>query len=311
MRVLVTGAAGFLGSHLVDALLEQGKDVVGIDNFYTGSEANIAHLKDHRRFQFFYHDVRSPFKNIPGKLDEIWNLACPASPPKYQKDPVYTFMTSVQGVHNALQHAAKFRDCKVFQASTSEVYGDPAVHPQIESYFGNVNPVGIRSCYDESKRAAETLMTDFSKQYGVDIAIARIFNTYGPRMDKDDGRVVTNFIKQALRGEDITIYGTGTQTRSFCYVEDEIQGFLSLMESEIQSPVNIGNPGEFTMLELAELILNKTGSPSKLVYNELPGDDPKQRCPDITVAKRMLGWTPTIQLSDGLDTTIEYFRGKV
>lgn len=311
MQVLVTGAAGFLGSHLVDALLDQGKDVIGIDNFYTGNKDNLAHLADHKRFNLFYHDVRTPLINIAGDFQEIWNLACPASPPKYQKDPVYTFMTSVQGVHNALMFAQKKKNCKVFQASTSEVYGDPLVHPQPESYFGNVNQVGVRSCYDIGKTAAETLMTDFSKQYGVEIAIARIFNTYGPRMDIDDGRVVTNFIKQALRGEDITIYGAGTQTRSFCYVDDEIQGFLSLMESDIHTPVNIGNPGEFTMLELAELILNKTGSPSKLVYNELPGDDPKQRCPDITVAKRMLGWTPTIQLSDGLDTTIEYFKGKV
>lgn len=307
-KVLVTGAAGFLGSHLCDALLKQGKEVIGLDNLSTGSTLNIAHLMGNEKFSFVKADVvnRLPYQS---RLTEIWNLACPASPPKYQLDPVDTFMTSVYGIHHALQLAAAMDgNCKVFQASTSEVYGDPLVHPQPESYFGNVNPVGIRSCYDEGKRAAETLMTDYSKQYGVPIAIARIFNTYGPRMDKNDGRVVTNFINQALRGEDITIYGDGMQTRSFCFVDNEIDGFLRLMESDIHTPVNIGNPVEFTVLELAQLVLEKTGSKSKLIFMPLPGDDPKQRRPDISVANSKLNWNPNIALSDGLDITIDYFK---
>lgn len=303
-RVLVTGAAGFLGSWLVRSFLADGYHVVGMDNFQTGSKKNLADSYTDK-FTFVEHDVRQPY-NL-GHFDIIANLACPASPPKYQADPTGTFFTSVMGIKHALEQAWG-KDTIVFQASTSEVYGDPSVAVQGEDYWGNVNPVGLRSCYDEGKRAAETLMTDWSRQHGTQIRIARIFNTFGPSMDKDDGRVVTNFINQALNNKDITIYGDGSQTRSFCYVSDLIRGFRALIDSSVTSPVNLGNPGEKTMLELAEIVLRKTSSKSKIVYMPLPSDDPMQRCPDITKAKITLGWKPEISLDDGLDRTIQYFK---
>lgn len=306
-KVVVTGAAGFLGSHLCESLLKDGKEVIGIDNLSTGNLYNIKALMSNPLFSFYEDDVRNP---ILHDADEYYNLACPASPPKYQIDKVGTFMTNVLGVTNVLT-AASDNNAKVFQASTSEVYGDPDVHPQPETYRGNVNTVGPRSCYDEGKRAAETIMTDFNEAYGVPIKIVRIFNTYGPRMDPNDGRVVTNFINQALRGENLTVYGDGQQTRSFCYVDDEIAGFRKLMDETSDSfirPINIGNPNEFTMLELAELVLRYTGSKSKLIFKPLPIDDPKQRCPDIALAKQVLDWEPKIQLEEGLKRTIEYFR---
>ncbi|MGJ8725450.1 MAG: UDP-glucuronic acid decarboxylase family protein [Roseibacillus sp.] len=304
MRVLVTGGAGFLGSHLIDRLLEQGDEVVCLDNYFTGRKANVAHLLGNPNFELMRHDVIEPFK---AEVDRIYNLACPASPPHYQYNAIKTIKTSVMGAINCLG-LAKRTNARVFQASTSEVYGDPEVHPQPESYWGNVNPIGIRSCYDEGKRCAETLFMDYHRQNGVDVRIVRIFNTYGPRMNAEDGRVVSNFIVQALKGEDITIYGDGTQTRSFCYVDDLIRGFMGLMESDYALPMNIGNQGEFTMLELAEEVLKQVGGTSKLVFRDLPQDDPKQRKPDITIARRELGWEPKVPLSEGLEKTIAFFR---
>lgn len=305
MRILVTGGAGFLGSHLIDRLLEQGHEVICLDNFFTGRKRNVEHHLGNPRFELMRHDVIDPFK---AEVDRIYNLACPASPPHYQHNAIKTIKTSVMGAINCLG-LAKRTGARVFQASTSEIYGDPEVHPQREDYWGNVNPVGVRSCYDEGKRCAETLFFDYHRQNGVDIRVVRIFNTYGPRMLADDGRVVSNFVVQALRGEDLTIYGDGTQTRSFCYVSDLVEGFLLLMEKEgITGPVNLGNPGEFTMLQLAELVLSKVGGKSKLTFKPLPSDDPKQRRPDISLARRELGWEPKVPLSEGLDRTIEYFR---
>jgi UDP-glucuronate decarboxylase len=305
-RVLVTGGAGFIGSHLCEALLKQNCDVVCADNFFTGRRGNVAHLLGNPNFEILRHDITFP---LFVEVDEIYNLACPASPPHYQHDPVQTTKTSVLGAINMLG-LAKRVGAKIFQASTSEVYGDPEIHPQPESYWGRVNPIGTRSCYDEGKRCAETLFFDYRRQLDLSIKVARIFNTYGPHMHPKDGRVVSNFIMQALRGEDITIYGDGTQTRSFCFVSDLIDGFLKLMDTphEITGPVNIGNPGEFTMLELAEKIIQLTGSKSQPVFKPLPEDDPKQRRPDITRAKEQLGWEPKVDLKDGLKPTIEYFR---
>jgi UDP-glucuronate decarboxylase len=311
LRILVTGGAGFLGSHLIDRLISRGDDVVCVDNFFTGSKRNVEHILDHSRFELIRHDVTFP---LYIEVDEIYNLACPASPVHYQHDPVQTTKTSVHGAINMLGLAKRVR-ARIFQASTSEVYGDPSVHPQQESYWGNVNPIGIRSCYDEGKRCAETLFFDYHRQHGVDIRVARIFNTYGPRMHPNDGRVVSNFIVQALQGKDITIYGHGLQTRSFCYVDDLVEGFLRFMDLPsgegsqpgFPGPINLGNPGEFTMIELAQLILKITGSKSKLVFFPLPSDDPMQRKPDITVAREKLSWEPKIYLEEGLVKTINYF----
>ena len=308
MRILVTGGAGFLGSHLCDRLIEQGHDVLCLDNFFTGRKTNITGLLGNPRFELIRQEVIDPFKF---EVDRIYNLAGPASPPHYQYNPIKTTKTSVMGAINCLGLAKRVK-ARVFQASTSEVYGDPAIHPQPESYWGNVNPIGRRSCYDEGKRCAETLFFDYHRENGVDIRVVRIFNTYGPRMNPDDGRVVSNFIVQALRGEDITLYGDGSQTRSFCYVDDLIEGFLRLMEQdEVVGPINIGNPGEFTMLELAEVILKKVGSKSKIINKELPADDPRQRQPDITLARKFLDWEPTVPLEDGIDRTIAYFREEI
>ena len=309
MRILVTGGAGFLGSHLCDRLIADGHDVTVIDNLFTGRKQNVAHLLQHPRFEFVRHDVIDPFKF---EVDQIYNLACPASPPHYQFNPIKTTKTSVMGAINCLGLAKRVK-ARVFQASTSEVYGDPAVHPQPESYWGNVNPIGKRSCYDEGKRCAETLFFDYHRENGVDIRVVRIFNTYGPRMHEADGRVVSNFIVQALRGQDITIYGDGSQTRSFCYVDDLIEGWLRLMaQTETVGPVNLGNPGEFTMLQLAELTLKLVGGTSKIVHRPLPADDPKQRRPDITLAQKVLGgWTPKVPLEEGLARTIAYFKPRV
>ncbi|MCE2960591.1 MAG: UDP-glucuronic acid decarboxylase family protein [Akkermansiaceae bacterium] len=305
MRTLVTGGAGFLGSHLCDRLIKDGHDVICMDNYFTGRKANVLHLIDNPHFELVRHDVTEPFMF---EVDQIFNLACPASPPHYQHNPIKTTKTSVLGAMHSLGLAKRI-GARVFQASTSEVYGDPEIHPQPESYKGSVNPIGIRACYDEGKRVAETLFFDYHRQHGVEIRVVRIFNTYGPRMLPDDGRVVSNFIVQALRGEDLTIYGDGTQTRSFCYADDLIEGFIRLMNhAQLTGPVNIGNPGEFTMLELAELILKKVGGKSKLTFYPLPGDDPKQRCPDISLASQELGWKPKISLDQGLDPTIAYFR---
>ncbi|MDQ8182373.1 SDR family oxidoreductase [Pelagicoccus sp. SDUM812005] len=305
MRVLVTGGAGFLGSHLCERLLGDGHEVICLDNLFTGRKANIVHLLSNPYFEFVRHDVIDPFKF---EVDQIYNLACPASPRHYQYNAIKTIKTSVMGAINCLGLAKRVR-ARVFQASTSEIYGDPDQHPQQESYWGNVNPIGIRSCYDEGKRCAETLFFDYHRQNGVDIRIARIFNTYGPRMLASDGRVVSNFIVQALRGEDITIYGDGSQTRSFCFFSDLIEGFVRLMnQDETTGPVNLGNPGEFTMIELAEAVLRLVGSRSKLVYLDLPADDPKQRQPDISIAKGALGWEPKVSLEEGLKETIAYFR---
>ena len=305
MRILITGGAGFLGSHLCDRLIAQGHDVLCLDNFFTGRKKNIEHLLGYPRFELIRHDVIDPFKF---EVDRIYNLACPASPPHYQYNPIKTTKTSVMGAINCLGLAKRVK-ARVFQASTSEVYGDPTVHPQPESYWGNVNPIGRRSCYDEGKRCAETLFFDYHRENGVDIRVVRIFNTYGPRMNPDDGRVVSNFIVQSLRGEDITVYGDGSQTRSFCYVDDLIEGFLRLMEQEkTVGPVNIGNPGEFTMLELAELVLKKVGGKSKIVHQDLPADDPRQRQPDISLAKKYLEWQPAVPLEQGIEKTIDYFR---
>jgi UDP-glucuronate decarboxylase len=304
-RTLVTGGAGFLGSHLCDALIARGHEVLCVDNLFTGARRNIAHLLGHPNFEFVRHDVTFP---LYVEVDEIYNLACPASPVHYQHDPVQTTKTSVMGAINMLGLAKRLR-VPVFQASTSEVYGDPHIQLQNESYWGNVNPIGIRSCYDEGKRAAETLFMDYHRQHKLNIKIVRIFNTYGPRMHPQDGRVVSNFIVQALRGDPITIYGDGTQTRSFCFYSDLIRGFLALMESEksFTGPCNIGNPVEFTMVELAKLVLELTGSKSELRFGRLPQDDPKQRRPDITLARGKLGWEPTVQLREGLLATIAYF----
>ena len=304
-RVLVTGGAGFLGSHLCDRLLADGNDVICEDNLFTGSKDNIRHLLENPYFEFIRYDVTQP---LFVECDQIYNLACPASPKWYQKDPIYTFQTSVYGAMNCLG-LAKRTGARILQASTSEIYGDPNIHPQPESYWGNVNTIGIRSCYDEGKRAAETLFFDYHRKHDVDIKVMRIFNTYGPRMDIGDGRVVSNFIVQALRGEDITIYGEGNQTRSFCYVDDLIEGMVRLMNSRdgFTGPVNIGNPGEFTIKELAEIVIELTGTGSKLVYEPLPSDDPIQRKPLIDLAKKELNWEPHIQLREGLKRTIEYF----
>jgi UDP-glucuronate decarboxylase len=305
-RILVTGGAGFLGSHLIDRLIEHGDEVVCVDNLFTGSKRNIEHLLDDRRFEFIRHDVTRP---LYVEVDEIYNLACPASPVHYQHDPVQTTKTSVNGAINMLG-LAKRLGAKILQASTSEVYGDPEVHPQPESYWGKVNPIGIRSCYDEGKRCAETLFFDYRRQHQLRIKVVRIFNTYGPRMHPNDGRVVSNFIMQALRGDDITIYGGGNQTRSFCYVDDLVEAMIRTMKTpdDFTGPVNIGNPGEFSMLELAEKVIFLTGSKSKLVFMPLPSDDPTQRRPDITLAKRVLdGWDPMVSLDEGLKKSIDYF----
>lgn len=305
-RILVTGGAGFLGSHLIDRLIEQGHEVICADNLFTGTKRNFEHLHNHSRFEFVRHDVCNPLKV---EVDEIYNLACPASPVHYQYNPVLTTKTSVMGALNMLG-LAKRLGCRIFQASTSEVYGDPEVHPQREDYWGHVNPIGTRSCYDEGKRCAETLFFDYHRQHGVEIKVARIFNTYGPRMHPKDGRVVSNFITQALNGEDLTVYGDGMQTRSFCYCDDLVEGFLRLMASgpEVTGPVNLGNPGEFTMIELAEKVLKLTGSRSKIIHLALPQDDPKQRQPDIALARSTLGWEPKVPLAEGLKRTIDYFR---
>jgi UDP-glucuronate decarboxylase len=308
-RVLVTGGAGFIGSHLCARLIEQGHHVLCVDNFFTGTRANLAGLLDHPNFELMRHDVTFP---LYVEVDEIYNLACPASPVHYQFDPVQTTKTSVIGAVNMLGLAKRLR-VPILQASTSEVYGDPHVHPQVEGYWGNVNPIGPRSCYDEGKRCAETLFFDYHRQHGLSIKVVRIFNTYGPHMHPNDGRVVSNFIVQALRGEDITIYGEGQQTRSFCYVDDLVAGLMAMMASDkaVTGPVNLGNPGEFSMIELAELVIELTGAKSKLVYQPLPADDPKQRQPDISKAKAELGWDVSVPLREGLGKTIDYFRGVV
>ncbi|MFZ4717742.1 MAG: UDP-glucuronic acid decarboxylase family protein, partial [Chthoniobacterales bacterium] len=298
MRILITGGAGFLGSHLCDRLIEQGHEIICLDNFFTGRKANIQHLVGNPRFELVRHDVIDPFKF---EVDRIYNLACPASPPHYQYNPIKTMKTSVVGAINCLGLAKRVK-ARVFQASTSEVYGDPNVHPQPEAYWGHVNPIGLRSCYDEGKRAAETLFFDYHRENGVDIRVIRIFNTYGPRMLPDDGRVVSNFIVQALQGKDLTVYGEGSQTRSFCYVDDLVDGFMRFMEQEkIVGPMNLGNPGEFTMLQLAELVLKKVGGKSKITHLPLPSDDPKQRRPDISLAKETLGWEPKVPLEAGIE----------
>ena len=305
-RILVTGGAGFLGSHLIDRLIGQGHEVICADNLFTGAKRNLEHLHNHARFEFLRHDVCNPLKV---EVDEIYNLACPASPVHYQYNPVLTTKTSVMGALNMLG-LAKRLGCPIFQASTSEVYGDPEVHPQREDYWGHVNPIGTRACYDEGKRCAETLFFDYHRQHGVNIKVARIFNTYGPRMHPRDGRVVSNFITQALAGEDLTIYGDGSQTRSFCYVDDLIDGFLLLMASarDVTGPVNLGNPVEFTILELADHVLKLTASRARVVHMPLPADDPKQRRPDITLARERLGWEPKVPLAAGLKHTVGYFR---
>jgi UDP-glucuronate decarboxylase len=304
-RVAVTGGAGFLGSHLCDRLLDAGHEVLCVDNFYTGSKQNIAHLMNNPMFELMRHDVTFP---LYVEVDQIYNLACPASPPHYQSTPIQTTKTSVHGAINMLGLARRL-NARILQASTSEVYGDPAVHPQTEDYWGNVNPIGVRSCYDEGKRCAETLFFDYHREVGLEIKIARIFNTSGPRMDPGDGRVVSNFIVQALEGRPLTIYGDGSQTRSFCYVDDLMQGLMGLMDSgpDVTGPINLGNPGEFTMKELATVVLELTGSKSKIVYQALPADDPVRRCPDIGRAQTQLGWSPTVALRDGLARTISYF----
>lgn len=312
-RVLVSGGAGFLGSHLVERLLVRGDEVVCVDNLFTGTKRNIENFLTHPRFEFIRHDVTFP---LYVEVDQIYNLACPASPVHYQHDPVQTTKTSVHGAINMLGLAKRLK-ARIFQASTSEVYGDPAIHPQTESYWGNVNPIGIRSCYDEGKRCAETLFFDYHRQHKLDIRVARIFNTYGPRMHPNDGRVVSNFIMQALRGEDITIFGDGSQTRSFCYVDDLIDGFIRFMDLPsgddgspgFPGPINLGNPVEFTIRQLAELVIRLTGSTSKLIFKPLPEDDPMQRKPDITLAKQYLDdWTPSVALEEGLNKTIHYFK---
>lgn len=306
-RILVTGGAGFLGSHLCERLLNEGNEVICLDNYFTGNKRNIVHLMDNPYFEVIRHDITSPFYI---EVDEIYNLACPASPVHYQYNPIKTVKTSVMGAINMLGLAKRI-NAKILQASTSEVYGDPTVHPQPEEYWGNVNPNGIRSCYDEGKRCAETLFFDYHRQNHVKIKVVRIFNTYGPHMHPNDGRVVSNFIMQALQGKDITIYGTGEQTRSFCYCDDLIEGFIRMMNTDesVIGPINLGNPNEFTIKQLAELVIELTGSKSQIVYQEAAQDDPQQRQPVIDKAKQILGWQPTVQLRDGLEKTIEYFRG--
>ena len=306
MRILITGGAGFVGSHLSERLLDQGHDIVAVDNYFTGSKRNIEHLLANPRFELMRHDVTFP---LYVEVDSIYNLASPASPVHYQHDPVQTTKTNVMGAINMLGLAKRLR-VPILQASTSEVYGDPEVHPQPEEYWGKVNPIGPRACYDEAKRVAETLFFDYHRQHELSIRVARIFNTYGPRMSADDGRVVSNFIVQALRGEPITIYGDGSQTRSFCYVDDLVGGLIALMENQTNEPgpVNLGNPGEFTMLELASLVLELTGSSSRIERRELPADDPRQRQPNIYKAQKVLGWKPTVALREGLENTISYFR---
>jgi UDP-glucuronate decarboxylase len=308
-RILVTGGAGFVGSHLIDRLLDQGHEVICVDNMFTGTKRNMEHLHNHTRFELIRHDVTFP---LFVEVDEIYNLACPASPVHYQHDPVQTTKTSVQGAINMLGLAKRLK-CKIFQASTSEVYGDPLVHPQPEEYWGNVNPIGPRSCYDEGKRCAETLFFDYHRQHGLEIKVARIFNTYGPRMHHADGRVVSNFIVQALLGDPITIYGSGEQTRSFCYVDDLVEGFIQLMDTDnaVTGPVNMGNPGEFTMLELAKKVISLTGSKSELVFGSLPKDDPKQRQPNISKAKALMDWEPKVPLDEGLRLTINFFKSRL
>jgi UDP-glucuronate decarboxylase len=308
-RVLVTGGAGFLGSHLCERLVEQGNEVLCVDNFYTGTKDNIAHLLGNPHFEFMRHDVTFP---LYVEADEIYNLACPAAPIHYQFDPVQTTKTSVHGAINMLGLAKRIK-AKILQASTSEVYGDPSMHPQKEDYWGNVNPIGLRSCYDEGKRCAETLFFDYFRQHRLRIKVARIFNTYGPRMHENDGRVVSNFVVQALRGEPITIYGDGSQTRSFCHVSDLIEGLIRLMASkdDLTGPVNLGNPGEFTIVELARKVVEMTGSKSEIIFQPLPSDDPMRREPDISLATRELGWKPVVGLDDGLRGTIEYFRDAI
>jgi len=305
-RILITGGAGFLGSHLCDKLIAQGHDILCVDNYFTGSKANIAHLLKHPRFELVRHDVTFP---LYVEVDEIYNLACPASPVHYQRDPVQTTKTSVHGAINMLGLAKRMK-AKILQASTSEVYGDPEVHPQPENYWGKVNPVGVRSCYDEGKRCAETLFFDYWRQHKLRVKVVRIFNTYGPRMHPNDGRVVSNFIVQALQNKNITIYGAGSQTRSFCYVDDLLEAMVSAMntQDDFIGPVNIGNPGEYSILELAELVLRLTNSKSKIIFEILPKDDPRQRQPDVSLAKRAFGWEPKIKLEDGLRETINYFR---
>ena len=305
-KVLITGGAGFIGSHLCERLLNEGCDVLCVDNYFTGAKDNVAHLLDNPRFEIMRHDVTFP---LYVEVDEIYNLACPASPVHYQYDPVQTTKTSVHGAINMLGLAKRLR-AKVFQASTSEVYGDPEIHPQHESYWGNTNPIGLRSCYDEGKRCAETLFFDYWRQHKLQIKVARIFNTYGPRMHPNDGRVVSNFIVQALQGQDITLYGDGSQTRSFCYVDDLVEAFIRIMatDDDFVGPVNIGNPGEFTILELAEKVIEFIGSSSKIVNKPLPLDDPTRRRPDITLAKEKLGWEPTVELYEGLRRTVAYFE---
>jgi UDP-glucuronate decarboxylase len=308
-RILVTGGAGFLGSHLCDRLIESGNDIICVDNFYTGSKENIQHLLGNPHFEIMRHDVTFP---LYVEVDEIYNLACPASPIHYQLDPVQTTKTIVHGAINMLGLAKRVK-ARILQASTSEVYGDPEVHPQPEEYWGRVNPVGVRSCYDEGKRCAETLFFDYWRQHKMEIKVMRIFNTYGPRMHPRDGRVVSNFIVQAINGEPITVYGDGSQTRSFCYVDDEIEGMIRLMESpaDFTGPVNVGNPREFTMLELADLVIRLVGGSSKITFKPLPQDDPKQRQPDITLARLKLDWQPKVNLEDGLKKTIAYFRKRL
>ena len=308
-RVLVTGGAGFIGSHLCARLLDEGNEVLCVDNLYSSRKRNIVHLLDHPMFDFQRHDVTFP---LYVEVDEIYSLACPASPVHYQRDPVQTTKTSVHGSINMLG-LAKRTNAKILLTSTSEVYGDPEVHPQVETYWGNVNPIGIRSCYDEGKRCAETLFFDYRRQHGMDAKVVRLFNTYGPRMALDDGRVVSNFIVQALKGEEITIFGSGEQTRSFCYVDDTVDALRRMMDTpaEVSGPVNVGNPGEFTMLELANEVLTQTGSESKIKFHPLPLDDPRRRKPDITLAKGLLEWEPRVPLADGLGPTIEYFRDEL
>jgi UDP-glucuronate decarboxylase len=308
-KILITGGAGFIGSHLSERLLNEGNEIICLDNLFTGSKSNIAHLLDNPNFEFIRHDIIEP---ILLEVDQIYNLACPASPIHYQYNPIKTMKTSVLGAINLLG-LAKRTGAKIFQASTSEVYGDPFEHPQKESYWGNVNPIGIRSCYDEGKRSAETLFMDYHREHDLKIKIIRIFNTYGPNMHPQDGRVVSNFIVQALLNQDITVYGKGNQTRSFCYVSDQVDGFIKLMNSDdsITGPINVGNPNEFTILELAEKVIGLTDSKSKIIYKPLPSDDPMQRKPDISLAKDKLGWEPVVQLDEGLKKTINYFRTKI